>query len=231
MFLSFPYSHGGWTKLTTSQFVRSQNIFTDRRCLRIKFANRVPTIRIPDKSWKRLSSLSHMVWCSSGIFQVLERTKQTKSPWFKSRKDSVGGGAGFPCQKFRTNSSSLDLFTEKLLYRCHEPVECMNVEFARHVVKFSHTFSDFVDVRCRERSGILAERSGILLRGPDRKEPDRLAANQSARFAGIPDRKKIKLNNLIKYWKFRHKTEIISNYCTDPYKFDSQDAFVTKTPS
>ena len=98
----------------------------------IKFTNRVPTIRIPDKSWKRLSSLSHMVWCSSGIFQVLERTKQTNSPWLKSRKDSVYvGGAGFPCQKFCTNSSSLDLFTEKLLYRCHEPVECMNVEFAR----------------------------------------------------------------------------------------------------
>ena len=133
LFLSFPYSHRGWTKLTTSQFVRSQNIFTDRRCLRIKFTNRVPTIRIPDKSWKRLSSLSHMVWCSSAIFQVLERTKQTKSPWFKSRKDSVyvGGAAGFPCQNFCTNSSSLDLFTEKLLYRCHDPVECMNVEFAR----------------------------------------------------------------------------------------------------
>ena len=62
----------------------------------------------------------------------------------------------------------------------------MNVEFARHAVKrISHTFSDFVDVRCRERSG-------ILLRSPDRKKPDRLAANQSARFARIPDRKKIK---------------------------------------
>ena len=35
------------------------------------------------------------------------------------------------------------------------------------------------------------EQSGILLRGPDRKKPDRLAANQSARFARIPDRKKI----------------------------------------
>ena len=31
----------------------------------------------------------------------------------------------------------------------------------------------------------------ILLRGPDRKKPDRLAANQSARSARIPDRKKI----------------------------------------
>ena len=36
--------------------------------------------------------------------------------------------------------------------------------------------------RCRERSG-------ILLRGPDLKKPDRLAANQSARFVRIPDRK------------------------------------------
>ena len=49
---------------------------------------------------------------------------------------------------------------------------------------FSRACSDFVDVRCRERSG-------ILLRGSDRKKLDRLAANQSARFARIPDRKKI----------------------------------------
>ena len=59
----------------------------------------------------------------------------------------------------------------------------MNVEFPSYAVMFSHAFSDFVDVRCREQSG-------ILLRGPDRKKPDRLAANQSARFARIPDRKK-----------------------------------------
>ena len=105
------------------------------------------------------------------------------------RKDSVYvGEAGFPCQKFCTNSSSLDLFTEKLLYRCHEPVECMNVEFSRYAVRFSRAFSDFVDVRCRERCG-------ILLRGPDRKKPDRLAANQSARFARIPDRQKINTNS------------------------------------
>ena len=39
------------------------------------------------------------------------------------------------------------------------------------------------------------ERSGILLRGPDRKKPDRLAANQSARFARILDRKKINTTN------------------------------------
>ena len=44
--LSFPYSHGGWTMLTTSQFVRSENIFTHPRCLRIKFTNRVPTTGI-----------------------------------------------------------------------------------------------------------------------------------------------------------------------------------------
>ena len=66
----------------------------------------------------------------------------------------------------------------------------MNVEFARYAVKFSRAFSDFVDVRCRERSGILL--SGPESRGPDRKKPDRLAANQSARFARIPDRKKSK---------------------------------------
>ena len=35
------------------------------------------------------------------------------------------------------------------------------------------------------------EQSGILLRGPDRKKTDGLAANQSTRFARIPDRKKI----------------------------------------
>ena len=122
-----------------------------RRCLRIKFTNRVPIIRIPDKSWKRLSSsLSHMVWCSSGIFQVLEQTKQTKSPWFKSRKDFVYVcGAGFSCQKFRTNSSSL-------------------------------------------------ERSGILLRGPDREKPDRQQPIR-ARFARIPDRQKIN-DNIINFF-------------------------------
>ena len=27
LFLSLPYSHGGWTKLATSQFVRSQNLY------------------------------------------------------------------------------------------------------------------------------------------------------------------------------------------------------------
>ena len=31
-------------------------------CLCTKFSNRFATIRIQDKSWKRLSSLSHMVW-------------------------------------------------------------------------------------------------------------------------------------------------------------------------
>ena len=66
----------------------------------------------------------------------------------------------------------------------------MNVEFARHAVKFSHTFSDFVDVRCREQSV-------ILLRGPDCKKPDRLAANQSAHFARIPDRKQIIQYNIL----------------------------------
>ena len=75
-----------------------------------------------------------------------------------------------------------------LLKNCFTDVmNRLNVEFTRHAGKFSHTLtcSDFVDVRCRERSG-------ILLRGPDRKKPDRLAANQSARFARIPDRQKIK---------------------------------------
>ena len=61
----------------------------------------------------------------------------------------------------------------------------MNVEFARYAVKFSHALSRAV------RNP--PERSGILLRGPDRKKPDRLAANQSTRFARIPDHKKIKL--------------------------------------
>ena len=63
----------------------------------------------------------------------------------------------------------------------------MNVEFARYAVMRSHAFSDFADVRCRERSG-------ILLRGPVPKKPDRLAANQSARFARIPDRKKLNMH-------------------------------------
>ena len=64
----------------------------------------------------------------------------------------------------------------------------MNVEFARYAVMFSRAFSDFVGVRCRERSG-------ILLSGPGRKKPDRLAANQSALIARIPDRQKINTNS------------------------------------
>ena len=59
LFLSFPYSHGGWTKLTTSQFVHSQNIFTDRQCLRVKFTNRVPTIRFQinlERDWALLAT-------------------------------------------------------------------------------------------------------------------------------------------------------------------------------
>ena len=38
------------------------------------------------------------------------------------------------------------------------------------------------------------KQSGILLRGPNRKKPDWLAANQSTRFARIPDRKKNNAN-------------------------------------
>ena len=100
------------------------------------------------------------------------------------RKDSVYvGGAWFPCQKFCTNSSSLDLFTEKLLYRCHEPVECMNVEFARYAVMFSHNCQ--ILLTCT-----VASAPESLLRGPDRKKPVLLAVNQSARFTRIPGRKK-----------------------------------------
>ena len=88
----------------------------------------------------------------------------------------------------------------------------MNVEFTCHAVKFSHTFSVFVDVRCREQSG-------ILLRGPDRKKPDRLAASQSVRFARIPDRQKIMCVNILLLYcierviskmNFRRITVIIS---------------------
>ena len=60
-----------------------------------------------------------------------------------------------------------------------------NVELTRRAVKFFHTSSAFVGVCCRERSG-------ILLRRQDREKLDRLAANQSARFARISDRKKKK---------------------------------------
>ena len=58
-----------------------------------------------------------------------------------------------------TNSPSLELFTEKLFYVCHEPVECMNVEFARYAVMFSHAFSNFVDVRLSRAVRNPAERS------------------------------------------------------------------------
>ena len=151
-------------------------------------------------------------------FPSLMANKANESPWFKSRKDYVYvGGAGFPCQKFCTNSSSLNWFTEKLLYRCHEPVECMNVEFARHAVKFSYTFSDFVDLRCRERSG-------ILLRGPDRKKTDRLAANQSTRFTRIPDRKKI----IFCYWSDYNTEEQVASfyrYSSEYYSWSQYDMY------
>ena len=120
-------------------------------------------------------------------FPSLGANKANEKSMIKSRKIRFTSvERGFPVKSsVRTARVFFFFFTEKLLYRCHERVECMNVEFARRAMKFSHTSSGFVDVRCRERSG-------ILLRGPDRKKPDRLAANQSARFPRIPDRKNIK---------------------------------------
>ena len=138
------------------------------------------------KSWKRLSSLSHMVWCSSGVFQVLERTKPTKSPWFKSRKDSgTSVERGFPVKSSVQAARVLFFFCWKTalqmswtgwVYECGIPSLCSEV--------FSYIFG-LVDVGCRERSG-------ILLRSPDRKKPDRLPAKQSARSARIPDRKQMR---------------------------------------
>ena len=85
---------------------------------------------------------------------------------------------------------------------------CMNVEFARYAVMFSHAFSDFVDVCCHKRSG-------ILLRGPDCKKPDRLAANQSARFARILDRKKINtvIVQVVKYLPLHQLLLSIGLHC------------------
>ena len=70
---------------------------------------------------------------------------------------------------------------EKLLYRCHELVECMNVNSL--VMQWSFLIHLQTLVTCAVTSG------------PDRKKMDRLAANQSACFARIPDRKKIKSVN------------------------------------
>ena len=55
---------------------RSKYIYT-WWCLCNKFTNSIPTIWIPDKSWKTVSPLRHMVWSSIRIFQ----NKVTKSLW------------------------------------------------------------------------------------------------------------------------------------------------------
>ena len=73
LLLSFPFSHGGWTKLTTSQSVRSQNIFTYRRCLRTKFTPLCQHYTDSRQLLKEIKLFNHMFWCSNGIFQILKR--------------------------------------------------------------------------------------------------------------------------------------------------------------
>ena len=60
----------------------------------------IPTIWIPDRSWKTVSPLRHMVWSSIRIFQ----NKETKSPWsiqFRKKNLFTSVERGFPVESSR----------------------------------------------------------------------------------------------------------------------------------
>ena len=168
----------------------SHNIFTHRRCLRMKFTNRFPKYGFQtnlERDWALWAT-----WFEVRVEFSKSWSEQSKRKVYDSNLENIlftSVKRGFPV---KSSLQTVLVLICLLKNRWHEPVECMNVEFARHAVKFSHTFSDFVDVRCRERAGILLSGSESFWEVRIVKKPDRLAANQSARFARIPDRKKNK---------------------------------------
>ena len=78
LFLSVLYHHGGWTRPNSISILAWPKYIYAWWCLCSKIANSIPTIWIPDKSWKTLN------WIS----QVLKRTKKNwPAVWI--RKNSV----------------------------------------------------------------------------------------------------------------------------------------------
>ena len=138
LFFSFPYSHfPNWTKLTTSQFVRSQNIFTHRDVYASNSSTEFPLYGFQtnlESDWALWAT------CLSGIFQSWSEQSKRKVHDLNLEKILFTSWSGVSLSKVLYEQLESWFVYWKLLFECREPVECMNVEFARYAVMFSHSF-------------------------------------------------------------------------------------------